>query len=313
MRSGDRKRTIGQLRQREEQWSSVRASRRRTSAPPSFTRKRKCRDEAAAGPVQNIGHLLCQGCEIDGVHVECSFSTHVRGGKAFATYVNTSCLLCSETRLKTLSKRSIRLIVRSLKAYSPVVYDAAVHRITRWVPELKDDIERAVAKVKVQPCRGCEIDGVFVECSFCARVPGGKAMVRHPNTVCLLCSETRLKSHYGITLADRQDFRPQGTGRSSAGLFKIFYARREEHPAVYDAAMDRITRWVPGLKDHFERAGAKVKVQHKRAVADKQQSERQWASAKASRRSTSAPPSFVRKRKCQDEAPVRVTKSRGQG
>ena len=81
---------------------------------------------------------------------------------------------------------------------------------------------------------------------------------------------------------------------------------------MYDAAMDRITRWMPELN---ERAAAKAKVTYKppasfeeRAAADKQQREEQWASAKASRRSTSASPSFARKRKCRDEAPVRVTK-----
>ena len=89
----------------------------------------------------------CRGCEIDGVHVECSFSTRVRGGKAVATSTRvrgvrgTSCLLCSETRLKTLGKIGICSIGRPLKAYSPVAYDAAVDRITRWVPELKDTFE----------------------------------------------------------------------------------------------------------------------------------------------------------------------------
>ena len=70
---------------------------------------------------------------------------------------------------------------------------------------------------------------------------------------------------------------------------------------MYDAAMDRITRWVPGLKDHFERAMAKVEVQHKpaasmekRVAADKPQREEQWASAKVSRRSTSVSPNFAR-------------------
>ena len=106
---------------------------------------------------------------------------------------------------------------------------------------------------------------------------------------------------------------------------------------MYDAAMDRIKRWSPKLKDHFERAAPGKKVKHtapasleKRAAvdkrqreisagynpglclgeffADKQQREGQWAFAKASRRCTSALPSFARKRKCQDEAPVRATK-----
>ncbi|MCH2074679.1 MAG: hypothetical protein MK130_07450, partial [Puniceicoccaceae bacterium] len=44
---------------------------------------------------------------------------------------------------------------------------------------------------------------------------------------------------------------------------KIFYAWREEHPAVYDAAMDRVIRWVPQLKDNFERVAAKAQVKHK--------------------------------------------------
>ena len=84
---------------------------------------------------------------------------------------------------------------------------------------------------------------------------------------------------------------------------------------MYDAVMDRITRWVPELKDYFDRAAATAKVKHKPAVsleecaaADKQQHEEPRASAKVSRRSTSASPSFARKRKCQDEAPARVTK-----
>ena len=100
-----------------------------------------------------------------------------------------------------------------------------------------------------------------------------------------------------------------------ARSFKAYCAWREEHPAVYDAAMDRISRWVPELKDYFERTAAKAKVKHKlpasleeRAVANKQKRAAQWASAKASRRGTSASPSFARKRKCRDEAPARVTK-----
>ena len=36
---------------------------------------------------------------------------------------------------------------------------------------------------------------------------------------------------------------------------------------MYDAVMDRITRWVPELKDHFERAAAKAKVKHKPAAS----------------------------------------------
>ena len=84
---------------------------------------------------------------------------------------------------------------------------------------------------------------------------------------------------------------------------------------MYDAVMDRVARWMPELKDHFERTAAKAKVKHKlpasleeRAVANKQKRAAQWASAKASRRGTSASPSFARKRKCRDEAPARVTK-----
>ena len=85
------------------------------------------------------------------MHVECSFSTRVRGGKAVAIRVRgTSCLLCSETRLKTFGEISIRSIARSLKAYSPVVYEAVMDRITRWVPELRDYFERAAAKVNVK-------------------------------------------------------------------------------------------------------------------------------------------------------------------
>ena len=36
---------------------------------------------------------------------------------------------------------------------------------------------------------------------------------------------------------------------------------------MYDAAMDHITRWVPELKDRFERAAAKVKVKRKQAAS----------------------------------------------
>ena len=70
---------------------------------------------------------------------------------------------------------------------------------------------------------------------------------------------------------------------------------------MYDAAMDRITRWAPKFKYLFERVAAKDKVKHKspasleeRAAADKQQREEQWASAKVSRRSTSVSPNFAR-------------------
>ena len=213
----------------------------------------------------------CRGCEIDGVYVECSFSTRVPGGKA-SVLPNTNCLLCSETRLKTYvydetvpqcMTKAARCgsIFRSLKTYyawreeHPAVYDAAMDRIIRWVPELKDYFERAVAndKIKTGLCRGCEIDGVHVECIFSPSVPGGKVIPR-PHTSCLLCSETRLKTFesvkkrwlYGVLLS----------------LLKRYYAWREEHPAVYDAVMDRISRWVPELKDHFERAAAKAKVKH---------------------------------------------------
>ena len=252
---------------------------------------------------------LCRGCDIDGVHVECSFSTRVPGGKA-SVLPHTNCLLCSEARMCDRPfTRSISAIVRSLKVYCawreeyPVVYDAAMDRITRWVPERKDNFEQAAAKVKAQPCRGCEIDGVHVECSFSTRVPGGKAIPRaHLHMSCLLCSETRLKSYGGVPLGCATLVR----------LLKTFYAWREEHPAVYDAAMDRITRWMPELN---ERAAAKAKVKYKppasfeeRAAADKQQREEQWASAKASRRNTSASPSFARRRKRRDEAPARVSK-----
>ena len=78
---------------------------------------------------------------------------------------------------------------------------------------------------------------------------------------------------------------------------------------------DRITRLVPAFKDHLERAAATARVKRKlrasleeRAAADKQRRDEQWASAKASRCGTSAPPSFARKRKCGDEAPAGVTK-----
>ncbi|MCH2143498.1 MAG: hypothetical protein MK077_10950, partial [Phycisphaerales bacterium] len=107
--------------------------------------------------------LECGGCEIDGVHVECSFSTRVAGGKVQGLPVRGSasrfaCLFCSEPRLKTLETLEKRgrfaQIVRSLKAYyawqqeHPAVYEAAMDRITRWVPELKDHFED---KVKHKP------------------------------------------------------------------------------------------------------------------------------------------------------------------
>ena len=159
------------------------------------------------------------------------------------------------------------------------MYDAAMDRITRWVPELKDTFEGATA-THGGACRGCEIDGVHVECSFSTRVPGGKAIPHaNLNTSCLICSEARLK-----TLGKRSI-------SMIAHSLKTFHAWREEHPVVYDAVMDRITRWVPELKNHFERAAAGENVKHKppasleeRAAADKQQREEQWASAKASRR-----------------------------
>ena len=145
------------------------------------------------------------------------------------------------------------------------MYDAVMNRITRWVPELKDYFDRtgAAVKVKRKPaasletraavdkqqheeqrpsrglCRGCEIDGVHVECSFSTRVPGGKAYRQSLNTSCMLCSETHLKM----------------LGKRSIGVIncrlKAYGAWREEHPAVYDAVMNRITRWVPELKDHL--------------------------------------------------------------
>ena len=36
---------------------------------------------------------------------------------------------------------------------------------------------------------------------------------------------------------------------------------------MYDAVMDRITRWVPELKDYFDRAAATAKVKHKPAAS----------------------------------------------
>ena len=79
-------------------------------------------------------------------------------------------------------------------------------------------------------------------------------MATNGTTRCLLWSETRLKSHvaWGIMLGTQQ--------------LNIFYAWREEHPAVYDAAMDRIIRWVPRLKDNFERVAVKAKVAHRSPV-----------------------------------------------
>ena len=184
------------------------------------------------------------------------------------------------------------MIARSLKTFHawreehPVVYDAVMDRITRWVPELKDNFEQAAAMVTVKhkPCRGCEIDGVHVECSFSTRVPGGKVIPHsHLHTSCLLCSETRLKT--------LETLEKRGRFAQIVRSLKAYCVWQKEHPAVYDAAMDRITRWVPELKGHFERAAARDKVKHKppasleeRTAADKQQREEQWASAKASRR-----------------------------
>ena len=149
------------------------------------------------------------------------------------------------------------------------MYDAAMDRITRWVPELKAHFERAAAKDKV----------------------GHKPLAK------------------GAFALQRGRFAP------IVRSLKTFHAWRAEHPAVYDAAMDRITMLVPALKDHLERAAAKARVKHKppasleeRAAADKQRRDEQWASAKASRCGNSAPPSFARKRKCRDEAPAGVTK-----
>ncbi|MCH2143405.1 MAG: hypothetical protein MK077_10480 [Phycisphaerales bacterium] len=168
-----------------------------------------------------------------------------------------------------------------------------MNRITRWVPELKDYFKRTVAKTKIKHesaanldehavadkqqreerqasasnfankcpsnalCRGCEIGGVQVECSFSTRVPGGKAR-SDPHKSCLLCSETRLKSH-----GTWSTMFGGGSILVIARSLKTFYAWREEHPAVYDAAMDRITRWVPQLKDNFERAVTATKGEHK--------------------------------------------------
>ena len=168
-------------------------------------------------------------------------------------------------------------------------------------------------------CRGCEIDGVHVECSFSTRVPGGKVCTRgSPSASCLFCSEARLKTLDTLDerrLAKGASVLQRGRFAQIARSFKAYCAWRKEHPAVYDAAMDRIARWVPDLKNHFEREAAKDKVEHKplarleeRAVTDQQQHEEQWASAKASWSGTSAPSSFVRKRKCQDAAPAKVAK-----
>ena len=48
-----------------------------------------------------------------------------------------------------------------------------------------------------------------------------------------------------------------------ARSIRAYRAWREEHSAVYDAAMDRITRWVPQLKDNFERVATTTKGKHK--------------------------------------------------
>ena len=239
-------RAAADKQQRQEQWASAKASRRSTSAPSSFVCKRKCQDEALVRTTKRAcyGSKYCRGCEIDGVHVECSFSTRVPGGKVRVCggTVRTpypNCLLCTETSLQTLETLEKRgrfaEIGRSLKACCawrkehPAVYDAAMDRITR----------------------------------------------------CLLCSETRLK-----TLENVETLETRGRFAQIARSLETFHAWRAEHPAVYDAVMDRITRWVPELKDRFERVAAKLE---ERAAADKQQREEQRASAKASWRRTSPP------------------------
>ena len=127
------------------------------------------------------------------------------------------------------------------------MYDAVMDRITRLVPQRFEGYNPRL-------CRGCEIDGVHVECSFSIRVPGGKA-TSFGNTRCLFCSETRLKTYV-------YDDSPPMTKAARCGvilrLLRAYCAGREEHPAVYDAAMDRITRWVPDLKGTLERVAAKV-------------------------------------------------------
>ena len=112
-------------------------------------------------------------------------------------------------------------------------------------------------------CRGCEIDGVHVECSFSTCVPGGKVQglpVRGSASrfVCLLCSESRLKT--------LETLEKRGRFAQIVRSLKSYCTWRKDHSAVYDSAMDRIIRWVPELKDHFERAAVKATVKHKLPV-----------------------------------------------
>ena len=89
-------------------------------------------------------------------------------------------------------------------------------------------------------CHACEVDVVHVECFFSTRVSGGRVMVRHPYTVGLLCSETRLKTFLG---AWRARF---------VGLLQTCYVWREEYSVLYDTVTDRITRWVPRPRPVWE-------------------------------------------------------------
>ena len=69
---------------------------------------------------------------------------------------------------------------------------------------------------------------------------------------------------------------------------------------MYDAAVDRITRWAPELKDHIERAAAGEKVKHKPSVTAGEKVEyKPPSSAKLCRGGEKPParPSSARKRK----------------
>ena len=72
---------------------------------------------------------------------------------------------------------------------------------------------------------------------------------------CLFCSETRLKSYGGTCSGTRVTELRHGTRMQYHAIvraLKIYYAWRGQHPEVYDAAMDRLSRWLgPGRKNEF--------------------------------------------------------------
>ena len=82
-----------------------------------------------------------------------------------------------------------------------------------------------------------------------------KARVIYEERRCLFCSETRLKSYGGTCSGTRVTELRHGTRMQYHAIvraLKIYYAWRGQHPEVYDAAMDRLSRWLgPGRKNEF--------------------------------------------------------------